>query len=110
MALPLTRETFPVELGVGFCFLPDALFPARATQGAGGGAVSRKKAREGCGQHGPSPLDAAPASATVAGQGRKEGVRQMPGREFDGMNCEASVIHSLGGNAVNNLRGRSASN
>lgn len=46
--------------------LPGTRFPARATQGVEGGAVSRKEVREGCGQLGPSPLDAAPPSTTVA--------------------------------------------
>lgn len=45
--------------------------------------MSRKEAREGCGQLGPSPLDTAPPSTTVAGQGRKPGARQMPEHEFD---------------------------
>lgn len=55
--------------------LPGTRFPARATQGVEGGAVSRKEAREWCGQLGPSPLDTAPPSTTVAGQGRKPGAR-----------------------------------
>ena len=57
---------------------PGSQVRARATQGADSGQVSRKKAREGCGQHGPSPLDACPLSATVAGQGGNLGARCMP--------------------------------
>jgi hypothetical protein len=60
----------------GLALLPPASrVLARATGGAESGQASRKKAREGCGQHGPSPLDACPLSATVAGQGREPGSR-----------------------------------
>lgn len=70
---------------------PDSRVPARATGGADSGQASRRKAREGGGQHGPSPLDACPLSATVAGQGREPGnrVHAMPRVDRAGQNWKS---------------------
>ncbi|CAM2192446.1 protein of unknown function [Paraburkholderia kururiensis] len=71
-ALPLRLLTFRWNSGLAL-LPPGSRVPARATRGADSGQASRKKAREGCGQHGPSPLDVCPLSATVAGEGREPG-------------------------------------
>ena len=67
--LPLRLDTSRWNSGLAL-LPPGSRVPARATGGVDSGQASRKKAREGCGQHGSSPLDACPLSATVAGQGR----------------------------------------
>ena len=64
--LPLRLDTSRWNSGLAL-LPPGSRVPARATGGADSGQVSRKKAREGGRQHGPSPLDACPLSATVAG-------------------------------------------
>ena len=72
--LPLRLDTS--RWNSGWALLPlGSRVPARATGGADSGQASRKKAREECGQHGPSPLDACPLSITVTGQGRETGSR-----------------------------------
>lgn len=72
--MPLRLDTSRWNSGLAL-LPPGSRVPARATEGADSGQTSRKKARERCGQHGPSPLDACPLSATVAGQGREAGSR-----------------------------------
>jgi hypothetical protein len=81
-AVPLWLDTS--RWNSGLALLPPGFrVPARATWGADSGWVSRKQAREGCGQRGPSPLDACPLSATVAGQGREAGSRVHACLGFD---------------------------
>lgn len=70
--LPLRLATSRWNSGLAL-LPPGSRVPARATEGADRGQASRKKAREGCGQHGPEPLDACSRSATVAAQGREPG-------------------------------------
>lgn len=80
---------------VWLLLLPRTRFPARATQGVEGGAVSRKEARDGAGNTVPRPL----MPLRLRLRSRDRAGNRVPGRcqgtGSTGRNSEALVIHSF---------------